>query len=67
VKVVRSFEMALESPERGLEAAYQALLIEGLAEKADCACVEHAFAEAILWKGGDEYDRRVYALSVSSL
>src|ERR1700680_3329107 len=44
------------APERYLEAANQALLVEGLAQEADGSGLEHAHADALLREGRDKYD-----------
>jgi hypothetical protein len=50
------------APKRRLEATYQVPLIEGLAQKADRACIEHTPSELFLREGSYEYDRRVDTL-----
>src|SRR4029077_15998871 len=62
-RVLRVFEArSCLAPKRRLEATYQVPLIEGLAQKADRACIEHTPSELFLREGSYEYDRRVDTL-----
>ena len=50
------------APKRRLEATYQVPLIEGLAQKADRACIEHTPSELFL-REGCRY-RKLYLLGL---